>query len=486
LPGYVEVDPLTKSELCVPLRVGGQVVGVINTENHRANAFSEDDELLLLTVAAQLGIVLEKLRLGQEEERRSAELRGLYELAEAFKTMTNVQETYGALAERLAQLVGAGVCIVALQDPITGYLVAQQPGYGVNDEILARARYPAAEAGQFWNFRRSGVFRANYLTDIPPLFEELVSLFEVRNVLAAPMLREERFLGAVFVLNKAGGFTEDDSRLLSVFASQAGAVIENTRLYADAQERARDLAVALAKQEELDRLKSEFVQNVSHELRTPLSIIKGYIELLDSGELGQMPADFTEPVSIIRRRVDMLNKMITDLTALLETQNVGLRLQSVDLRALAQAQLADFAVVAERARLNLKQQIAPELPRLRGDPEMLRRILDNLLGNALKFTPVRGTITVRLFQQGHEIVLEVADTGTGIPESEQTRIFERFYQVDGSSTRKHGGTGLGLALVKEIAEKHGGSVTVKSRVNIGSTFRVTLPVQATPEPLLPA
>ncbi|MBI3159903.1 MAG: GAF domain-containing protein [Chloroflexi bacterium] len=485
-PDYVEVDPLTNSELCVPLWVGGQILGVINTENHRPSAFSEDDERLLLTVAAQLGTVLDKLRLTKEEERRSAELRGLYEIAEAFKTMTNVEETYGSLAERLANLIGAGVCIVALHDPITGYLVAQQPGHGVNNEVLAKARYPAADAGQIWNFRRQGVFRANELRDIPELFAGLVRTLDVRNVLVAPMLREERFLGAVFALNKPGGFTDDDSRLLSVFASQAGAVIENTRLYADAQERARDLAKSLTKQEELDRLKSEFVQNVSHELRTPLAIIKGYIELLDSGELGSMPADYAEPVSIIRRRVDMLNKMISDLTALLETQNVGLRTQMVDIRTLAEAQLADFSVVAEKARLNLKQQISPDLPPISGDPEMLRRIFDNLLGNALKFTPVRGTITVRLYLQGEEIILEVADTGSGIPENEQARIFERFYQVDGSSTRKHGGTGLGLALVKEITEKHGGQVGVKSRVNMGSTFRVTLPVAPDSHTLRPA
>lgn len=477
LESYVEIDPHTHSELCVPLFVGGRVVGVINTENHKINAFSPDDERLLLTVAAQLGIILEKLRLSNDESRRSSELRGLYEIAEAFKTMTNVEETYGTLAERLAKLIDARACIVALYDPASGYLLAQRPGYGITDEVLAQARYPAVEGGKLWNFRRNGAFRANTINEIPALFTELTKLFEVSNVLVAPMLREERFLGAVFALNKQEDFTEDDERLLSVFASQAGAVIENTRLYAEAQERARDLAKALTKQEELDRLKSEFVQNVSHELRTPLAIIKGYIELLDSGELGSMPADYAEPVSIIRRRVDMLNKMISDLTALLETQNVGLRPQMLDLRAVVHHQLLDFAVVAEKARLHLKQDLAENIPPLRGDPEMLRRVLDNLLGNALKFTPIRGTITVRLFVQANNIILEVSDTGSGIPVSEQARIFERFYQVDGSSTRKHGGTGLGLALVKEIAEKHGGSISVESRLNQGSTFRMTLPIE---------
>ncbi|TAK10889.1 MAG: GAF domain-containing protein [Anaerolineae bacterium] len=476
LEDYVEIDPHTRSELCVPLYVAGQVEGVINTENHRINAFSEDDERLLTTVAAQVGIVIEKLRLSKEEERRASELRGLYEIAEAFKTMTDVQETYGTLVERLARLLGADTCIVALIDPITGYLIAQKPGFGVTDEVLNQVSISPTTAGRLWNARALDVHHSNSPSENPVIFETLSSFLPIQNLLAAPMSRNERFLGVVFALNKRGGFTDDDTRLLAVFSSQAAAVIENTRLYADAQERAIDLARALAKQEELDRLKSEFVQNVSHELRTPLSIIKGYIELLDSGELGEMPPDFGEPIGIIRRRVDMLNKMISDLTALLETENVGLRPQMVDLRSLVEFQLEDFAVVAERARLNLKRQLAPEIPALRGDPEMLRRVLDNLLGNALKFTPVRGTIAVRLFRQDNEIVLEVSDTGSGIPESELDRIFERFYQIDGSSTRKHGGTGLGLALVKEICEKHSGTVTVQSRLNFGTTFRVALPI----------
>lgn len=486
LTDYVEIDPHTRSELCVPFWVAGRVEGVINTENHRINAYSEDDERLLTTVAAQVGIVIEKLRLSAEEERRAAELRGLYEIAEAFKTMTDVQETYGTLVERLARLLNADTCIVALLDPITGYLVAQRPGFGIADEKLHQISIPPASAGRLWNPQSLEVLRSNAPTENPSIHETIATFLPIQNLLAAPMSRNERFLGVVFALNKRGGFTDDDTRLLAVFSSQAAAVIENTRLYAEAQERAIDLARALAKQEELDRLKSEFVQNVSHELRTPLAIIKGYIELLDSGELGDMPSDFGEPISIIRRRVDMLNKMISDLTALLETENVGLRTQMVDLRSLVEFQLDDFAISAERARLNLKRQISPEIPPLRGDPEMLRRVLDNLLGNALKFTPVRGTIAVRLFRQNGDIILEVSDTGAGIAESELNRIFERFYQVDGSSTRKHGGTGLGLALVKEICEKHGGNVTVQSRLNFGTTFRVTLPINPLPETARPA
>ena len=113
-----------------------------------------------------------------------------------------------------------------------------------------------------------------------------------------------------------------------------------------------------------------------------------------------------------------------------------------------------------------------------GDPVHLSRLLDNLIGNAIKFTPPGGTITVRLQRSNSDAKLEVIDTGVGIPEDKIVRIFDRFYQVDGSTTRRYGGTGLGLALVKEIALSHGGEVTVESSIGKGSTFRIKLPLNA--------
>jgi signal transduction histidine kinase len=148
----------------------------------------------------------------------------------------------------------------------------------------------------------------------------------------------------------------------------------------------------------------------------------------------------------------------------------------LDLANLMRKLLADFQVAAEQAGLSLTAQIADDLPPVSGDAQHLLRVMDNLLGNALKFTPVGGQISVRLWRDGPQAVLEVADTGIGIPPDQLERVFERFYQVDGSTTRRYGGTGLGLALVKEIVEAHGGQVSVSSQVGQGSTFTVRLPL----------
>jgi signal transduction histidine kinase len=137
--------------------------------------------------------------------------------------------------------------------------------------------------------------------------------------------------------------------------------------------------------------------------------------------------------------------------------------------------LVDFQVLADQAGLELCREYTGLIPPVLGDAEHLRRVVDNLIGNALKFTPAGGTVEVRLRGANGTIVLQVADSGIGIPSEHIGRIFERFYQVDGSSRRTHGGCGLGLALVKEIVERHGGTVTVDSVPGQGSTFTVLLP-----------
>jgi signal transduction histidine kinase len=154
-----------------------------------------------------------------------------------------------------------------------------------------------------------------------------------------------------------------------------------------------------------------------------------------------------------------------------------LRKEIIDLEELVRGMLVDFRAAAEGAKLYLTAEVGPDIPPVSGDPDQLRRVLDNLLGNALKFTPDGGQLTVRLWCDGDGkiVVLDVADTGIGIPPDQLDRIFDRFYQVDGSSKRRYGGVGLGLALVKEIVEAHGGQVSVWSVVDKGSTFRVTLP-----------
>jgi signal transduction histidine kinase len=219
---------------------------------------------------------------------------------------------------------------------------------------------------------------------------------------------------------------------------------------------------------------------MSHELRTPLAIVRGYAELLDSGELGALPPEQQASVSVMARRARMLSKMLDDLLAILTAETGESARHSIDLRPLVEGMVADFQAVVRQARLTIVADLEPAAPAIQGDMIQLRRMLDNLLSNAVKFTPAGGQITVRLHRINRHVKLEVADTGIGIPREKLARIFERFYQVDGSTTRRYGGVGLGLALVKEIVESHGGTVAVESEVERGTTFCVTLPIDGGP------
>ncbi len=306
----------------------------------------------------------------------------------------------------------------------------------------------------------------------------------IQSIIAVPLRARENVIGVLEMVDaNLDRFNCTDLELLEPLAATAAIAIENARLYAEEQQRATALARALTQQQELDRLKDEFLQNISHELRTPLALILGYAELMDSGELGDLTSRQRGPVSIITHRVRALSKMLNDLIAISSSEAQALREEVVDLADLVNAVLANFQATAEQAGLGLKVEIDPDLPPVSGDPDQLSQVIDNLLSNALKFTPSGGHLTVRLWcdGDGRVIVLEVIDTGIGMPTEKLNRIFDRFYQIDGSAKRRYGGVGLGLALVKKIIEAHKGQVSVWSTVDKGSTFRVTLPAMVASE-----
>jgi signal transduction histidine kinase len=300
----------------------------------------------------------------------------------------------------------------------------------------------------------------------------------VEALMCAPLISRGQLTG-VMALTRVGEhppFRPADLDFLIALAGQAAIAIENARLYEREQQRAAELAQALAQQQELDRLKNQFVQNISHELRTPLAIVRGYAELLESGELGKLQTGQLEPVNVMARRTRMLSKMLDDLIVILSVEAQTSAREPIDLRELVELTLADFEAAIQQAQLQLDIDLVDGPLPIVGDSNQLRRVIDNLLANAQKFTPGGGRVAIRLTRDHTEALLEVADSGIGIPDDQLNRIFERFYQVDGSPTRRYGGVGLGLALVKEIVEAHDGRVAVESVLGKGSSFRIWLPM----------
>jgi PAS domain S-box-containing protein len=271
-----------------------------------------------------------------------------------------------------------------------------------------------------------------------------------------------------------GAFDEDALSFYTAIAGQLSIALQNAHLYHHATQRAQELSEALDSLQELDDLKSEFIQNVSHELRMPITLIKGYSALLAEGELGELSESQQRAADVVSRRADMMCNLVEDILLILLTEHKEPEIEAVPIVQLAESAVEDFKLRAAEADLNLVADIERDIGPAAGVAAHLQRVLDNLLGNAVKFTRANGTITLRLKQRDEGIVLQVSDTGIGIPPEEQARIFDRFYQVDGSAQRRYGGAGLGLALVKEVVEACGGSVRVDSESNVGTTFTVTL------------
>lgn len=247
---------------------------------------------------------------------------------------------------------------------------------------------------------------------------------------------------------------------------------------------------------ELDRLKSNFLATVSHELRTPLTSIIGYSEMLAAGIGGELSAEQKEFVDTIRSKGDHLLALITNLLDMsrLERDSVGLTLRPVDARALVEDVAATVAPHAHKKKISVDVSVESALPPLVGDVLRLRQILLNLADNAIKFTPEGGhvrflvravpfdeesddsTLGVVLMATPRSAVeIVVQDDGIGIPPTEQHRVFDAFYQVDGSSTRAYGGAGLGLSIVKRLVEAHGGTVRLESEPGRGTSFFVRIP-----------
>jgi two-component system, NarL family, sensor histidine kinase BarA len=256
--------------------------------------------------------------------------------------------------------------------------------------------------------------------------------------------------------------------------------------YRELQEKNRQLEISFAKLKELDRLKSNFLATMSHELRTPLTSVIGYSEMMLEGLGGPLTAEQREYLGIIMEKGENLLQLITSILDIskIEAGRVRLVLSEVDVSQLMRDAIATILPLARKK--GLKVGCEPSvLPRLHCDREKLRQCLVNLCSNAVKFTPAGGSITVSAEPVGDaRVAIHVSDTGIGITEEHLPRVFDVFYQVDGSSTREYGGAGLGLAIVKSFVEAHGGEVSLRSAAGAGSTFSVHLPIRPRSMPAL--
>jgi PAS domain S-box-containing protein len=469
-----DTDFQTKSILCVPMKTKDETIGVIEILNPiDGRQFTEDDLHLLESIATSAVIAIENAQLYKETEQRLAEVSTLYILAKQMTSSLELQVVLDTIATALKRVLDCRGCCIFLLDEETQQLeIKASAGITPQGRQNTRIRIGEGVSGQVMKDARQIYIPDTHQVPNFQYFDQ-----KVRSLLVVPLITKDRVIGTLSVDDlKVDAFSPEDGRLLTIAAAQAAVAIENARLFESLKERAKKLGEAYAELQDLDRKKDEFVQNVSHDLRTPLTFVKAYVELLLDGTLGPITDPQRDSLDIVTQRTDAITRLVDDILTLQQLDRGAMRMMPVAMGDLVRSVVQGAEATAAQTGITVRVEIAEALPPVYVDRDRLVQVLDNLLGNAIKFSPDGGIITVRIRPVDTAVQVEVADQGIGIPADKMDKIFERFYQVDGSSRRRFGGTGLGLAIVKRIVEAHNGKIWVDSEEGKGSTFSFTLPI----------
>ena len=482
---FIEAAKLSsvRTMLGIPLLREGMPIGVMVLQRRDVRAFTDKQIELLTTFADQAVIAIENVRLFDEVQARTQEL------SESLQQQTATADVLKVISRSAFDLVtvldtllksAARLCD-ADQGTITqrkGERFYRTVSYGFPPEFLDFVKNQPVEMA-----RNTGTGRAlveGRVIHIPDVnadrefdWPEAQRLGGFRTMLGVPMLRDGAPAGVLTLTRKeVNPFTDKQIELVATFADQAAIAIENVRLFDEIQDKSRQLA-------EASQHKSQFLANMSHELRTPLNAILGYTELIADGVYGEPSEKTLGVLKRIEANGKHLLGLINDVLDLskIEAGQLVLTLGDYSMKDVVNSVYSAVEPLASEKKLAFKTEVPPDLPAGRADERRLTQVLLNLVGNAIKFTDT-GEVVIKASATNGAFNLSVCDTGPGISETDQKKLFQEFQQADNSTTKSKGGTGLGLAISKRIIEMHGGQIWVESSVGRGSTFSFTLPVKA--------
>lgn len=465
----------TRSLMVLPLISRGETIGVISAQSYEPHAFDEDHRRLFSAAANQVAIAVENARLFEQTRRQLTKTQLLQEILQAATSRLDFDHVLEHTIRALHRALGIEHLSFAIPDEEGTSLRIHPSQIGYSRSVVDM-RVPV---GKSLSGRAYQTGKSQVVSDVKKTSHYFEASRETRSEINVPVKVGERVIAVLNAESPKKSAFDDDLALFEAVAGQLGVVLENTQLYERLEEQKNELSEAFEKLSEVERLRAQLVQNVSHELRTPFSLVQGYIDLMLEGDLGPVREEQREALEVIRSRMGTLKTLFRDLTMLDEVSRRETSSTPTSMVDAARIALDDFKPIAKRAGIRFQDQLPEELPAVQADKEQLIQVFAHLLDNAIKFSPDGGTVTLQAWEESREgtaqACVSITDEGIGIGSEHLDHIFERFYQADGEAGRQFGGMGIGLALVREIVEGHGGHVDVQSTPQEGSTFTVTLP-----------
>jgi len=401
--------------------------------------------------------------LRRKVERATDRMATLYESGKAMSLSLSLQSTCEVVVAVAARITGARACLLFLHDQTSDDYSAEA-AFGIPEERYKQLRFSMGIGYHGQVVQNAQPALVTDLTETVGV-EDVLSALRANSAVIVPLTSNEAVVGTITAVDRepGGEFTSDDQEVLKMLASQATIAIQNAILY----ERTK----------ELDRLKSEFVAVVSHEVRTPLTSIKGSLELLGDDRFHKLPPPQRELLGICQANTERLITLINDILdfSKLESSKLSLNIERVEIGHVLTEVTENIRSLAASKGIEIEVKVDPSSGSVEADPMRIGQVATNLIGNAIKFSPEKGRIEVFASGDEAQVTLSVKDYGRGISARDLNRLFQRFAQLDSSTTRKAGGTGLGLVISKGIVEQHGGKIWVESAEGQGSTFSVSLP-----------
>jgi signal transduction histidine kinase len=456
-----------QSTMSAALAVGSRVLGTLNLGHTELNAFTRQHESVMRQTATLIAAALENQRLLDETSKRATEMETVAHVSAAASVNMNVDELLWSVANFTRDSFSLYHAHIYLLDEESKNLVLTAGAGEAGIQMVAEGRViPIAREDSLvaTAARKNLEIIENDVTQTPNFLPHPL-LPDTKSEVAIPLAFNNEVIGVMDMQsNEINRFTDADVQVYSTLAAQIAIAVRNARLFEQARE--------------ADRLKSEFLASMSHELRTPLNSIIGYSEVMLDGINGELTEDMEEDVRAIYGSGQHLLNIINDILDLakIEAGKMIIDPQPVDLNDFVTEIARAGQILVKQRPVELLAIYGENLPKVNADSVRLRQIIWNIVSNAVKFTE-NGSVTISTGLEDEAMIfVEVRDTGIGMAKSDLPVIFEQFRQVDGSSTRRAGGTGLGLNITRHLIHMHGGEIYVDSELGVGTTFRFTLPI----------